>query len=115
MTIKRIECGPRMSRAVVANGMVYLSGLTADDTSADVKGQTEQILAKIDKYLKEAGSDKSKIVSANIWLSDIRTFNQMNKAWDAWVSQGNTPARATVESELANPQIQVEIMCQAVL
>lgn len=115
MTIKRIECGPRMSRAVVANGMVYLSGLTADDTSADVKGQTEQILAKIDKYLKEAGTDKSKIVSANIWLSDIRTFNQMNKAWDAWVSQGNTPARATVQSELATPQLQVEIMCQAVL
>ena len=115
MAIKRIESGPRLSRAVVANGMVYLSGLTADDTSADVKGQTEQILAKIDKYLKEAGTDKSKIVSANIWLSDIRTFNQMNKAWDAWVSPGNAPARATVESELATPQLQVEIMCQAVL
>ncbi len=80
-----------------------------------MKGQTEQNLAKIDKYLKEAGTDKSKIVSANIWLSDIRTFNQMNKAWDAWVSQGNTPARATVQSELATPQLQVEIMCQAVL
>jgi enamine deaminase RidA (YjgF/YER057c/UK114 family) len=113
--IKRIECGPRMSRAVVCNNMVYLAGLTADDTSADVGGQTAQILAKIDKYLKEAGSDKTKIVSANIWLTDMRTFNQMNKVWDAWVSQGNTPARATVQAELANPQIQVEIMCVASL
>lgn len=115
MTIKRIECGPRMSRAVVCNNMVYLSGLTADDTSADVKGQTEQILAKIDKYLREAGSEKSKLVTANIWLSDIGSFNQMNKAWDAWVSPGNTPARATVQSDLANPQLQVEIMCVASL
>ena len=74
-----------------------------------------RILAKIDKYLREAGSDKSKIVSANIWLSDIRTFNQMNKVWDAWVSPGNTPARATVQSDLATPQLQVEIMCVASL
>ncbi|MFO0997268.1 MAG: RidA family protein [Alphaproteobacteria bacterium] len=115
MSIKRFETGPRMSRAVVCNNMVYLSGMTADDTSADVAGQTQQVLAKIDKFLKDAGSDKSKLVSANIWLSDIRTFNQMNKVWDAWVSPGNTPARATVQSELAFPQLLVEIMCVASL
>lgn len=113
MSIKRIETGPRLSRAVVYNGLVFLAGMTADDTSADVKGQTEQILAKIDKYLKEAGSDKSKLLTATIWVADMAKFNQMNKAWDAWVSQGNQPARATVEAKLANPQLQVEIQCVA--
>ena len=113
MSIKRIETGPRLSRAVVYNGLVFLAGMTADDTSADVKGQTEQILAKIDRYLKEAGSDKSKLLTATIWVSDMAKFNQMNKAWDAWVSPGNQPARATVEAKLANPQLQVEIQCVA--
>ena len=115
MSIKRINAGPRMSSAVVHGNTVYLAGLTADDTKADVKGQTKQILDKIDNFLAEAGTDKSKVLSANIWLTDMRTFNQMNKVWDAWVSQGNTPARATVQAELANPQIQVEIMCVASL
>ena len=83
-----------------------LAGLTADDTKADVKGQTKQILDKIDKFLKEAGTDKSKILSANIWLTDIGTWSQMNEVWDAWVAPGNTPARATVEAKLANPGAQ---------
>ena len=110
MTIKRVNAGPRMSSAVVHGDTVYLAGLTADDTKADVKGQTKQILDKIDKFLKEAGSDKSKILSANIWLTDIGTWSQMNEVWDAWVSPGNTPARATVEAKLAAPQYNVEIM-----
>ena len=97
MSVKRINAGPRMSSAVVHGNTVYLAGLTADDTKADVKGQTKQILDKIDKFLKEAGTDKSKILSANIWLTDIGTWGQMNEVWDAWVAPGNTPARATVE------------------
>jgi enamine deaminase RidA (YjgF/YER057c/UK114 family) len=102
-----------MSGAVVHGNTVYLAGLTADDATQDVMGQTRQILAKIDELLAEAGSDKSKILSANIWLTDIGTWGQMNEAWDAWVSPGNTPARATVETRLARPGLSVEIMVQA--
>ena len=91
----------------------YPAGPTADDTKADVKGQTKQILDKIDKFLKDAGTDKSKILSANIWLTDIGTWSQMNEVWDAWVAPGSTPARATVEAKLANPALKVEIMVQA--
>jgi enamine deaminase RidA (YjgF/YER057c/UK114 family) len=112
-TIKRVKPGPRMSGAVVHGNTVYLAGLTADDKNQDVKGQTRQILAKIDSLLAEAGSDKSKILSANIWLTDIGTWSQMNEVWDAWVSPGNTPARATVEARLAAPGLTVEIMVQA--
>ena len=115
MSVKRINAGPRMSSAVVHGNTVYLAGLTADDAKADVKGQTKQILDKIDKFLAEAGTDKSKILSANIWLTDIGTWGQMNEVWDAWVSPGNTPARATVEAKLANPALKVEIMVQAAL
>jgi enamine deaminase RidA (YjgF/YER057c/UK114 family) len=113
MSVQRINAGPRMSSAVVHGNTVYLAGLTADDTKADVKGQTKQILDKIDKFLKEAGTDKSKILSANIWLTDIGTWSQMNEVWDAWVAPGSTPARATVEAKLANPALKVEIMVQA--
>lgn len=115
MSVKRINAGPRMSSAVVHGGTVYLAGLTADDAKADVKGQTKQILDKIDHFLKEAGTDKSKILSANIWLTDIGTWGQMNEVWDAWVSPGNAPARATVEAKLANPALKVEIMVQAAI
>lgn len=113
MTIKRIEAGPRMSQAVVHGDKVYLAGVVAKDTSVGVKQQTQQILADIDRLLALAGSDKTKILSANIWLSDISTFAEMNAAWDAWVPAGHTPARATVESKLAAPQYKVEIMVQA--
>jgi enamine deaminase RidA (YjgF/YER057c/UK114 family) len=113
MSVKRINPGPRMSSAVVHGDTVYLAGLTADDPKADVKGQTAQILAKIDKFLAEAGTDKSKILSASIWLTDIKTWSQMNEVWDAWVSPGNAPARATVEAKLALPGLSVEIMVQA--
>jgi enamine deaminase RidA (YjgF/YER057c/UK114 family) len=109
MTIKRSKVGARMSQAVVHGETVYLAGQVADDPSADVTGQTKQILAKIDGLLAEAGSDKSKLLSATIWLTDIRTFDEMNKAWDAWVSPGNTPARACVEAKLARSNLLVEI------
>ena len=109
MTIERIKSGPRMSQAVVYGDTVYLAGQVADDPSADVPGQTQQILAKIDSLLAEAGTDKTRILSANIWLADISTFGEMNQVWDAWVPQGHAPARATVESKLAAPQYRVEI------
>jgi len=98
-----------MSQAVVANGFVFLAGQVADDTGADVAGQTAQILAKIDALLAEAGADKRRIVSASIWLADHRSFNDMNAVWDAWVPEGAAPARACVESKLAFPQYTVEI------
>jgi enamine deaminase RidA (YjgF/YER057c/UK114 family) len=107
--IKRLHVGPRMSDAVIHQGLVYLAGQVADDKSLDVAGQTQQILATIDRLLAEAGSDKTRILTAMIFLSDISTFSQMNKVWDAWVPQGHTPARATVESRLAAPEYKVEI------
>ena len=113
MSVTRINAGARMSSAVVHGNTVYLAGLTADDPKADVKVQTKQILDKVDKFLKEAGTDKSKVLSANIWLTDISTWSQMNEVWDAWVSPGNAPARATVEAKLAAPGLSVEIMIQA--
>lgn len=115
MSIERIEVGPRMSNAVVHNGVVYLAGVVAADASANTTGQTEQILAKIDSLLAAAGSDKTKILKANIWLSNIAQFADMNKAWDAWVPAGHTPARATVEARLASPDLLVEIMVEAAL
>ena len=98
-----------MSQAVIHGDTVYLAGQVADDRSADVAGQTAQILAKIDNLLAAAGSDKTKILSATIWLSDIGTFSNMNETWDAWVAQGHTPARACVEAKLAVADILVEI------
>jgi enamine deaminase RidA (YjgF/YER057c/UK114 family) len=113
MTIERIKVGPRMSQAVIHGDTVYIAGQVADDTGADVAGQTRQILAKIDSLLAEAGTDKSKLLSANVWLSDISTFERMNAVWDEWVTPGNPPARACVESKLARPEFKVEIMVVA--
>ena len=114
MTIKRIGVGKRMSEAVVYGGVARLSGFVADKTvGKSVKEQTQDILEQIDATLKAAGTDKTKLLKANIWLTDIGTFAQMNEAWDAWVSHGNTPARATVESKLAGPGLDVEIMVEA--
>ena len=113
MAIARHSAGPRMSGAVVHNNTVYLAGQVAADSSAGVKGQTEQVLKKIDDLLKAAGTDKSKLLSANIWITDMAKFAEMNAVWDAWVSPGHTPARATVEAKLAAPGYHVEIMVVA--
>lgn len=113
MTIRRTRVGPRMSQVNVYNGVVYLAGQVANDPIPSVAEQTRQILAKIDDLLREARSDKSKILSANIWLADISRFDEMNAVWDAWVSPGNTPARATVQAALARPANLVEIMIVA--
>lgn len=109
MTTKRFKTGARMSQAVTHGGTAYLAGQVADDPNTDVPGQTRQILTKIEGLLAEAGTDKSKLLSATIWLADIRSFDEMNKIWDSWVSPGNTPARACVEAKLARPQLLVEI------
>ena len=114
MSIKRIQPGPRMSQAVVYNGIAYLAGqVAADKAGTPVAEQTKNILDRIDALLKEAGTDKSRLLTANIWLADIGTFAEMNGVWDSWVSPGNTPARATVESKLASPQYVVEIAVTA--
>jgi enamine deaminase RidA (YjgF/YER057c/UK114 family) len=107
MTIKRFETGPRMSQAVVHNGTVYVAGQVAK--GATVKDQTTAIVKQIDSLLAAAGTDKTKILSATIWLVNMGTFAEMNSVWDPWVSPGNTPARACVESRLATPEYLVEI------
>ncbi|MEB2605620.1 RidA family protein [Burkholderia cenocepacia] len=107
--IKRYGVGERMSQLVVAGGLAFVAGQVADDTSLDVAGQTRQILDKIDRLLEGVGLDKRRIVSASIWLADYRSFAEMNSVWDAWVPQGDAPARACVESKLAFPQYTVEI------
>jgi enamine deaminase RidA (YjgF/YER057c/UK114 family) len=109
MTIQRFDAGPRMSQAVIHNGTVYLAGQVAK--GATVKEQTTAILKQIDALLKQAGTDKTKILSANVWLTSIANYSEMNSVWDAWVSPGNTPARACVESKLAAPEYAVEISC----
>ncbi|MCB8819232.1 RidA family protein [Microvirga rosea] len=110
MTIQRINPGPRMSGAVVHGNTVYLAGQVADKSAGQsVAEQTKEILAKIDGLLEQAGTDKSKLLMANIWLTDMGTFQEMNGVWDAWVAPGNAPARATVEAKLATPAFKVEI------
>ena len=115
MAIKRYKRGPRLTQAIIHGNTVYLAGQVADDTSVGVRQQTRQILRNIDKLLAAVGSHKSKLLSANIWLSDIRTFDEMNAAWDAWVDPKNTPARATVEAKMAAPEYLVEIMVVAAI
>ena len=114
MGIQRFEVGPRMSQCVVHGDTVYTAGQVAQGArGASVAEQTRDILATIDKLLAQAGTDKSKLLTANIWLTDIATFEQMNQVWDAWVTPGNPPARACVESKLAHPDYKVEIMVTA--
>ena len=115
MTIRRIECGSRMSQAVVHNGTVYLAGQVAPDESSatTVKDQTAAALAEIDRLLAAAGTSKANLLSAFIWLTDIDTFEDMNAVWDQWVQPGCAPARATVEARLAGPEYLVEIAVTA--
>src|SRR5437667_9361503 len=114
MSIDRKEVGPRMSQIVIHGNTVYLAGVVARNASGkSMTEQTKDVLATIDGYLKQAGTDKSKLLSANIWITDMAKFNEMNAVWDAWVAPGNTPARATVEAKLAAAQYKVEIMVTA--
>ncbi len=114
MTIERIGVGPRMSQAVVHGDTIYLAGQVANEAAGRSVGeQTKEILAIIDGLLAKIGADKTRILSATVYLADIRTFAEMNAIWDAWVPQGHAPARATVEARLAAPQYTVEIACIA--
>ena len=114
MSIQRFEAGPRMSQVVVHGNTVYLAGVVANKTAGEsVTKQTEEILSIIDGHLARAGSDKSKLLTATIYITDMKTFPEMNAVWDGWVSAGNTPARATVEAKLAAPKYNVEIMVTA--
>jgi len=115
MTIRRIDSGPRMSQAVVHNGVVYLAGQVArgDAGAASVTAQTKTILGQIDRLLAEAGTSKEQLLSASIWLASMDTFGEMNAVWDQWVAPGCAPARATVEARLASPALLVEIAVTA--
>jgi enamine deaminase RidA (YjgF/YER057c/UK114 family) len=112
-TITRQQSNARLSGVVTYNGIAYLAGLTADNVAVPIKGQTEQILKKIDELLKLAGSDKSRLLSTMIYITDMRLKPQMDEAWLAWVDPKNTPARACVEARLGTPEILVEIMVVA--
>ncbi len=113
--IKRFHVGKRLSDMAVHNGVVYLAGQVPDDGKADIETQTSQVLATIDRLLAEAGTDKTKILMAQIYVANMKEFDGMNKAWDAWVADGNAPPRATVEARLANPDYKVEIVVTAAL
>lgn len=114
MKIERHDVAARMSKVVVHGDTVYLAGIVAEAPKGrSVAEQTRDILAQIDGFLKKAGTDKSKLLSTNIWITDMANFAEMNAVWDGWVSPGNTPARATVEAKLATPDYKVEIMVVA--
>ena len=110
--IKRIETGPRMSQAVIHNGIVYLAGQVGKPGES-VADQTREVLAQIDRLLAECGSDKTRILTAQVWMADMAHFAEMNAVWDAWVPAGHAPARATGESALATPDYKVEIIVVA--
>jgi enamine deaminase RidA (YjgF/YER057c/UK114 family) len=114
MTIRRIEPGKRMSQAVIHGDTVYLAGQVGTPGTT-VTEQTKDVLASIDRLLAEAGTDKSKLLQATIWLADMRDFAAMNAVWDAWVDTANPPARATGEARLAGPDYLVEIIVIAAL
>ncbi|WP_349745107.1 RidA family protein [Roseateles cavernae] len=113
MSIQRFDVGARISEMAVHNGVAYLAGQVPDDASQDITGQTAQVLAAIDKLLARAGSDKSKILRAEVFIKDLADFAGMNAAWEAWVAAGNAPPRATVEANLARPEWKVEIVVTA--
>ncbi len=111
--IQRFDTGPRMSEMTVHSGVAYLAGQVAEDDSLDISGQTREVLAQIDALLARAGSDKSKILRAQIFLVDLADFAAMNVVWEQWVVPGHTPARATVQAALAKPNWKVEIVVTA--
>ncbi len=115
MSIDRYEVGPILSGAAAHGGIVYLAGLAADDLSQDVRGQTKQTLADIDRVLAQAGSDKSKLLRVEVWLADMANFDAMNTVYQAWLDPANVPPRVCVESRLWDDAAQVEIMVTAVV
>ena len=113
MEIKRLHVGARLSEAAIHNGVVYLAGQIPEDVSQGIAGQTREVLGHVERLLQEAGSDKSRILSCQIFLTDISLIAEMNQVWDAWVAPGDTPPRATVEARLANPDWLIEVLVTA--
>ena len=113
--LTRFHVGARLSEMAVHHGTVYLAGQVPDDTTQDIRGQTAQVLAMVDRLLAEAGSDKTRILMTQIFLTDISEIAAMNEVWDAWVPAGHTPPRATVQAQLANPAYKIEIVVSAAL
>lgn len=112
-TIQRFHVGARLSEMAIHNGTVYLAGQVPDDPTKDIAGQTAEVLASIDKLLAEAGTDKSRLLMVQIYLADLADFPGMNAVWDAWVTKGHTPPRATVEAKLARPEWRIEVVATA--
>jgi enamine deaminase RidA (YjgF/YER057c/UK114 family) len=110
MSIKRHDPSSILSHAVEHGDTVYLAGIVAKDLNKDVKGQTKEIVDEMDRLLAKSGSHKSKVLSATIWVTDIRNRAPMNEVWSAWADPANLPARACIESKLADPKALVEIM-----
>ena len=113
--VQRFEVGPRMSEMAVHNGVCYLAGQIAESAAPSIEEQTREVLGAIDKLLARAGSDKTKILRAQIYLADLADFAGMNSVWEAWVVAGHTPPRATVQAALAKPEWKVEIVVTAAL
>ncbi len=113
MDIKRLHVGKTLSEAAIHQGTVYLAGQIAEDTTQNIEGQTREVLGHVDRLLNEAGSDKSRILMCQIYISDIKDFNAMNQIWNEWVADGNSPPRATVEAKLVKPEILVEMVVTA--
>jgi enamine deaminase RidA (YjgF/YER057c/UK114 family) len=111
--ITRFHVGPRLSETAIHNGVVYLAGQVPDDSTQDIRGQTAQVLAMVDRLLAEAGSDKTCILSTQIFLRDIGEIAAMNEVWDAWVSAGHTPPRATVQALMADAAYRIEVVVTA--
>ncbi len=112
-SIQRFDVGPRMSEMAVHNGVCYLAGQVAASAAGDISAQTREVLGAVDKLLAQAGTDKTRILRAQIFLADIAEFPGMNAVWEAWVVPGHTPPRATVQAALAKPEWKVEIVVTA--
>jgi enamine deaminase RidA (YjgF/YER057c/UK114 family) len=115
MEIQRLHVGSRLSEAAIHNQTVYLAGQIAEDVTQDIVGQTREVLGHVERLLAEAGSDKSRILMCQIYLADLKHYDGMNAAWDAWVVPGHAPPRATVQASLANPQWLIEVVVTAAL
>jgi enamine deaminase RidA (YjgF/YER057c/UK114 family) len=113
MNIERFDVGARLSEMAVHNGVAYLAGQVPEDATADITGQTQQVLAAVDRLLARAGSDKSRLLRVQIFLADLADFPAMNAVWDAWVLPGHTPPRATVKAALARPEWKIEVVVTA--
>ena len=113
--LRRFHVGDRLSEMTIYNGTVYLAGQVATDAALDIRGQTAQVLASIDRLLAEAGTDKAHILMCHIFIADLGEFAAMNEVWDDWVAPGDAPPRATVQARLAKPAWKVEMVVTAAL